>query len=85
MKQINLWIEKIGADKLLHFFVAAWCTSLCLLFGWIVGIVGAFAAVFFSCVKETVLDDSADIRDVLWSCGGALASLAVGALYYFVF
>ena len=85
MIEFNQWMEKIGADKLLHFFVAAWCTSVCLLFGWIAGIVGAFMVVFFACVKETVLDDTADIWDVLWSCGGALASLAVGALCYFVF
>ena len=84
MKRLNVWIEKFGVDKLLHFFVAAWLVALCLLFGFVDGIVGAFIVVFLSCVKETVLDESADIRDVFWTFGGSLSSLIVGALYYFV-
>ena len=84
MKKFNAWMEKVGVDKLLHFAVGGWCTALCLLFGWVAGIVGAFVVLFLSCVKETAMDSSADIRDVFWSAAGALVSLAAGAVYYFL-
>jgi hypothetical protein len=75
MKLTDKLVEKIGADKLLHFFVAAWVVSECKAFGIGVGCIAWIVVMMLAFVKEKWLDDFLDASDMLWSTLGGFASL----------
>lgn len=77
IEKFNAWMEKVGVDKLLHFFVAAWVVAECKYFGTFWGIFGLFLVVVCSIVKECYIDEEADSKDGLWSFMGGALSLVI--------
>ena len=84
MKLTDKLIEKIGADKLLHFFVAAWLVSECKAFGIIAGFFGWIAVIILSAVKEHFLDDEPEPMDACAAAYGGVVSLLIGVLKCFI-
>lgn len=80
MKLTDKLVEKVGVDKLLHFFVAAWVVSECKAYGIGVGCIVWIVVVVLSAVKEKVFDDYVDARDLFAGALGGFVSLAAGAL-----
>ena len=72
MKRFNAWIEKVGVDKLLHFFVAAWVVAECKSYGVAPMLLGFVVIVLLSVVKECVLDKTGDYKDLLCSILGGV-------------
>lgn len=72
MKLTDKLVEKIGVDKMLHFFVAAWLVSECKAYGVAPMLLGFVAVILFSVVKECVLDKTVDYKDLLCSILGGV-------------
>ena len=68
-------MEKVGVDKLLHFFVAAWFVAECKSYGVAPMLLGFVVIVLLSVVKECVLDKTGDYKDVLCSMLGGVFSI----------
>ena len=75
MEKFNAWMEKVGVDKLLHFFVAAWFVAECKSYGVAPMLLGFVVIVLLSVVKECVLDKTGDYKDVLCSMLGGVFSI----------
>ena len=75
MKLTDKLVEKVGADKLLHFFVAAWLVSECKSYGVAPMLLGFVVVVLLAVVKEYVLDKTGDYKDVLCSMLGGVFSI----------
>ena len=84
MKLTDKLVEKVGADKLLHFFVAAWLVSECKAFGIIAGFFGWIAVIILSAVKEHFLDDEPEPMDACAAAYGGFVSLLIGVLKCFI-
>ena len=80
MRMTDKLIDKIGYDKLLHFFVAAWLVSEYKAFGIIAGFIGWIAVIVLSVVKEHSLDDKPEPMDACAAAYGGFLSLAIGLL-----
>lgn len=77
MRGFNAWMEKVGVDKLLHFFVAAWVVAEFKNFGTLWGCIGLALVVVAAVVKECYIDEQGDRKDGLWSFLGGAVSLAI--------
>lgn len=75
IEKFNAWMEKVGVDKLLHFFVAAWLVAECKSYGVAPMLLGFVVIVLLSVVKEYVLDRTGDYKDVLCSMLGGVFSI----------
>ena len=75
MKLTDRLVEKVGVDKLLHFFVAAWLVSECKAYGVAPMLLGFVVIVLLAIVKECVLDNTGDYKDVLCSMIGGVFSI----------
>lgn len=75
IERFNLWIEKVGVDKLLHFLVAAWVVAEFKAYGYLFGFIGFILVCILAVVKELWLDEKADINDAFWSVFGGFFSL----------
>ena len=84
MKLTNKLVEKVGVDKLLHFFVAAWVVSECKAFGIIAGFFGWIAVIILSAIKEHFLDDEPEPMDACAAAYGGFVSLLIGVLKCFI-
>ena len=84
MKLTDKLVEKVGADRLLHFFVAAWLVSECKAFGIIAGFFGWIAVIILSAVKEHFLDDEPEPMDACAAAYGGVVSLLIGVLKCFI-
>ena len=73
--KFNQWIEKFGADKLLHFFVAAWIVAECKVYGVAPMLLGFVVTVLLAVVKEYKLDKACDYKDILCSVLGGVLSI----------
>lgn len=71
----NAWMEKVGVDKLLHFFLAAWVVAECKSYGVAPMLLGFVVIVFLAVVKEYVLDKKGDYKDILCSMLGGVFSI----------
>lgn len=77
MKLTDKLVQKIGADKLLHFFVAAWIVSECKAYGIGVGCIAWITVVILSAIKEKVFDNHVDAKDIFAGALGGFTSLAL--------
>ena len=75
MKLTDRLVEKVGVDKLLHFFIAAWLVSECKAYGVAPMLLGFVVIVLLAIVKECVLDKTGDYKDVLCSMLGGVFSI----------
>jgi hypothetical protein len=75
MKRFNAWMEKVGVDKLLHFFVAAWLVAECKAYGIAPMLLGFVVVVLLAIIKEYILDNPGDYKDVLCSMLGGVFSI----------
>ena len=79
MKVLNTLISRIGADKLLHFFLFAWIVAEAKAFGVTAMWVAYWLMAVLSIAKEMWLDDEGDLDDVLYGAAGGEASIL---MYY---
>lgn len=77
MKRVNEWIERIGADKLLHFLLAAWVVAEAKQMGELAMWITFLLMILLSVVKELWLDDKGDVHDAHYSVAGATISAAL--------
>ena len=75
MKITDKLVEKVGYDKLLHFLVAAWVVSACLLYGTGVGCIAWIVIVILSIIKEKLFDNYLDAKDIFAGALGGFVSL----------
>lgn len=75
MKRFNAWMEKVGVDKLLHFFVAAWVVAECKAYGIAPMLLGFVVVVLLAVVKEYVLDKKGEYKDIISSVLGGVFSI----------
>ena len=73
--KFNFIIERIGADKLLHFFLSAWLVAESKEYGFIAMIATFLVVLIVGVIKEQVLDKEPDKKDWLWSVYGGLISI----------
>ena len=65
-------MKKVGADKLLHFFVAAWVVAECKYYGVAPMLLGFVVIVLLAIIKEYILDKTGDYKDLLCSMLGGV-------------
>ena len=76
MKIVDKFLNKVGADKVLHFTIAALITAWGGNFGDLGLIIGAIGITALSYLKER-LDEEFCTQDIFYSMGGAIASVIV--------
>lgn len=76
MKLVDKFLQKVGADKVLHFTIAALITAWGGNFGDLGLIIGALGITALSYLKER-LDEEFCTQDIFYSMGGAIASVIV--------
>lgn len=76
MKIIDRFLQKVGADKVLHFTIAALITAWSGNFGDLGLIIGALGVTAISYIKER-FDEEFCIQDIFYSMGGAIMSIIV--------
>ena len=79
MKIINDFINKVGADKVLHFTIAALITAWGGLFGGATLLLSAIGIIALSLVKEH-LDSEFSAKDIYYSIGGSMTSIIMYTL-----
>ena len=77
MKLTDKLVQKIGADKLLHFFVAAWVVAECKAYCIEAGCIAWITVVILSVIKEKVFDNHIDAKDIFAGALGGFTSLAL--------
>ena len=77
MKWLNNLIERIGADKLLHFLLFAWIVSEAKQFGDTLMWLAYWVMAMLSIAKEIVWDEKGDFKDVLFGIAGGVASIII--------
>lgn len=78
MKLTDKLVERFGADKLLHFFVAAWVVAECKAYGIEAGCIAWITVVILSAIKEKVFDKYVDAKDIFAGALGGFVSLLIG-------
>jgi hypothetical protein len=68
-------MEKVGVDKLLHFFASAWFVAECKPYGTTAILLGFVAIILLSIVKEYVLDKKGEYKDIISSILGGVFSI----------
>ena len=81
MKRFNAWMEKVGVDKLLHFSIGAWITALGGMYNHIGCLCCGVLIIILSIIKERLLDDNADYKDVFATSLGSVTSIII---YYII-
>ena len=81
MKRFNAWMEKVGVDKLLHFSIGAWITALGGMYNHIGCLCCGGLIIILNIIKERLLDDNADYKDVFATLLGSVTSIII---YYII-
>ena len=77
MKRFNAWMEKVGVDKLLHFSIGAWITALGGMYNHIGYLCCGGLIIILNIIKERLLDDNADYKDVFATSLGSVTSITI--------
>ena len=80
-KLTNWFVEKFGADKVLHFLGGGWITSILSLFGWYGVIGGVIITFIISYVKERWLDVEFDKADIIAAMFGSMVSVICYSMF----
>ena len=75
LKKWNNFIERIGADKLLHLFLFAWVVAEAKMFGAVAMWAAYWLMAVLSIAKEIWLDEKGDLDDVLYGAAGGFVSV----------
>lgn len=78
MKILNMIIDKIGTDKVMHFLLGGWLVSLGVIYGIITTIIMFAFMIGISYVKEKYLDDAFDKKDIYAAIAGGIISIILG-------
>lgn len=83
MELINSKIASVGIDKVLHFFVGAWITAECKVFGdpLILGLSLLFV-ILIGYIKEKVMDKEFDFADMWFGAAGSIISIFLYVPYH---
>lgn len=84
MKLIDDLITKYEIDKILHFVVGGWITSLFGTFGLISLIIGVIFTLLISFIKEKWLDNEFDKQDIIAAMIGSLISVIVFSISFII-
>lgn len=76
MKLVDKFLQKVGADKVLHFTIAALVTAWGGNFGDLGLIIGALGITALSHLKER-LDEEFCTQDIFYSLAGVITSIVV--------
>lgn len=77
MKRFNAWMEKVGVDRLLHFSIGAWITALGGMYNHIGCLYCGGLIIILNIIKERLLDDNADYKDVFATSLGSVTSIII--------
>lgn len=77
IEKFNAWMEKVGVDKILHFFVAAWLVAECKVLGFNVALLAFLVVSVLAVVKELYIDEESDLKDAWVSVLGGVVSLVL--------
>lgn len=81
MKLTDNLVNKFGADKLLHFLVAAWIVSEAKIYGTAAMLITTVIVLLLSVIKEVKLDSYASANDVLAAMCGCITSIGLYILW----
>lgn len=99
MKELDDFLGKVGVDKVLHLFVGAWiCAMISFVtilqegnIAWwitiLMPVIGTIVAIVVSVIKELLLDDKPDWKDLLWTFYGCLTvfiAVGIGVLFNYL-
>ena len=77
MKFIDNIINKVGVDKVLHFFGGGWTVAMFSPIGWLGILIGFALMLVISVIKEKFFDTKFDIKDIIAACIGGGISVIV--------
>lgn len=78
MKLTTKLVEKVGADKLLHFLFEAWLVALSGVFmNFMITMIVFIAVSVLALVKELFLDKNGDTIDLVFSMFGGIVSMVI--------
>lgn len=81
MEIVNKIVNKVGADKLIHFFVGMSITAFLAWFG-LYGVIGGFILTIILSIIKEYLDDIKDWKDMI---AGVLGSGVIVILYLILY
>lgn len=81
MKLTDKLVNKFGADKLLHFLIAAWIVSEAKIYGIAAMLITAVIVLLLSVIKEVKLDGYASADDILATMCGCITSIGLYILW----
>jgi hypothetical protein len=83
MKIIDNIVNKFGYDKVMHFLLGGWITSICSPFGWVGIIIGILIVLILSIVKEKFFDTVFDWKDIFAAMIGCVISVLIYLIIVF--
>ncbi len=82
--KINYIIDKYGSDKVMHFFLSGWITSMLSIFGFKGLFLGFVFVTLISYIKEKYIDIVFDKNDILAGILGSITSIVMYTIFVFL-
>lgn len=76
-EKLDNFIDKVGVDKMLHFLVGGWLTTIGLILGLKGGLIALFILLLVSIVKEKYMDNEFTKDDIKAALIGSGASFII--------
>lgn len=77
MKILNNIISKIGSDKIIHFLVFALVVAYGSAINLTIGAISFMGMLILAIIKEAILDDFFNLKDLIFGVFGGILSLAI--------
>lgn len=81
IKKFNAWMEEVGVDRLLHFFIAAWLVAEAKIYGVDIAAYTFVGVSILAVVKELKVDEDSDLKDAWASVLGGFLSMVLYVIY----
>lgn len=85
MKLTDKLVEKFGNDKLLHFSIGGWITSLLSPLGMLYTVGAALSIIILNIIKEYIFDTKVDWKDITATAIGGGLSIVLLTLINLIF